>query len=281
MSPGPAGLEARRFADWAEDAARLRRAYEARARVSALEAPEALAQRSTEDGPRFFDALFSGLSLDGPLRCLDVGCGTGGLLDFLAVRFPGAPLARYLGLDLVPAFVEHAAARAEGRRIEFRRADFLDPAFRLDERFGVVVACGALVHYVRHYPAYLDAMLRKMLACTERHLLFNVIAGIDDTSPNYARDPVPGEPFALGKDPLFRVLEGLPGITYDVRDLRLFPDAVDSFVRIEKDPPARSSRSATTRRSHASAGSGSDRRCHRIEKSKPSAANGSSRTSSP
>ena len=239
MSPDPGDPAARRLADWAEDATRLRQAYEERARGSALDSPETLARRSTEDGERFFSALFSGVSLDGPLRCLDVGCGTGDLLDFLAARFPDAPLTRYLGLDLVPAFVEHAAARAEGERIGFRRADFLDPAFRPDERFDVVVACGTLVHYVRHYPAYLDAVLRKMLACTERHLLFNVITGIDDASPNYARDAVPGEPFALGKDLLSRILDGLPGITYDIRDRRLFPDAVDSFVRIEKDPPAR------------------------------------------
>ena len=46
-------------------------------------------------------------------------------------------------------------------------------------------------------------------------------------------------------------------------------------------PEIRSSRSEITRRSHCSAGSASERRCHRIEKSKPSTVKGVSRTSSP
>jgi SAM-dependent methyltransferase len=66
-------------------------------------------------------------------RCLDLGCGPGGITDLLAARVGRE--GRVVGLDADPIFLEHARARAPGN-VEFvqgnaYRADFPDRSFDL------------------------------------------------------------------------------------------------------------------------------------------------------
>jgi SAM-dependent methyltransferase len=53
-------------------------------------------------------------------HCLDVGCGPGGITDLLGKRV--GPAGRVLGLDMNPAFLDHARANAP-RNVEFRGGD--------------------------------------------------------------------------------------------------------------------------------------------------------------
>ncbi|MGH2357144.1 MAG: class I SAM-dependent methyltransferase [Candidatus Limnocylindria bacterium] len=51
-------------------------------------------------------------------RCLDLGCGPGGITDLLSVRV--GPTGRVVGLDTDPVFLDHARARAhEHPNVEF------------------------------------------------------------------------------------------------------------------------------------------------------------------
>jgi SAM-dependent methyltransferase len=71
-------------------------------------------------------------------RVLDVGCGTGSLLEYL-------PDVRYVGLDLSPEYVEYARARFAGRGGEFRVAEASSIPADLGT-FDLAFAIGVLHH---------------------------------------------------------------------------------------------------------------------------------------
>jgi ubiquinone/menaquinone biosynthesis C-methylase UbiE len=55
-------------------------------------------------------------------RCLDLGCGPGGITDLLSARV--GLTGRVVGLDADPVFLDHARARAQGRaNVEFVLGD--------------------------------------------------------------------------------------------------------------------------------------------------------------
>jgi len=69
---------------------------------------------------------------------LDLGCGTGEILDHL-------PSVRYVGMDLSAPYL--AAARARyGEQATFIEGDVRGPHWTLDTAFDVVMAVGALHH---------------------------------------------------------------------------------------------------------------------------------------
>ncbi|MFQ5776324.1 MAG: class I SAM-dependent methyltransferase [Kiloniellaceae bacterium] len=87
-------------------------------------------------------------------KILDVGCGTGALLESLLRAFPEVALA---GIDLSPEMLSVAGARL-GRSAELRqgRAESLPFA---DATFDIVVSTSVL-HYIRHPRAALREMKR-------------------------------------------------------------------------------------------------------------------------
>jgi SAM-dependent methyltransferase len=80
----------------------------------------------------------------GPYRVVDVGCGTGYVVRWLA-RNAGAPDVEYLGVDHHAALVGEAArlARAENLACRFLAAD----AFTLRDPAHVLVSTGVLHHF--------------------------------------------------------------------------------------------------------------------------------------
>jgi cyclopropane fatty-acyl-phospholipid synthase-like methyltransferase len=71
-------------------------------------------------------------------RILDIGCGTGDILDHL-------PLVDYTGFDLSDEYIRAARTRY-GERGTFRRADVLDADLSAEQPFDLVIAMGILHH---------------------------------------------------------------------------------------------------------------------------------------
>lgn len=71
-------------------------------------------------------------------RVLDIGCGTGQILDFLSD-------VRYVGYDLSPAYIEKARARY-GSRGEFHVGDVNTIRPALTGKFDIVISLGVLHH---------------------------------------------------------------------------------------------------------------------------------------
>jgi SAM-dependent methyltransferase len=54
-------------------------------------------------------------------RCLDIGCGPGGITDLLSARV--GPAGRVFGLDMNTAFLDHARRNVPAANVEFRSGD--------------------------------------------------------------------------------------------------------------------------------------------------------------
>jgi ubiquinone/menaquinone biosynthesis C-methylase UbiE len=89
--------------------------------------------------PHFIDWL----GVPGGRRWLDVGCGTGTLVDTVLARSNPASVA---GVDRSEAYVAHARARITDARTEFRTADAQELPFE-DNAFDVAVS-GLVLNFV-------------------------------------------------------------------------------------------------------------------------------------
>ena len=94
------------------------------------------------------------LSIQPRDRVLDVGCGTGALLEQLRIAHPAARLA---GVDPVPAMLQVARRRLPPT-VELHEG-WADRLPYVDETFDVVVSCN-MFHYIRQPIAALREMSR-------------------------------------------------------------------------------------------------------------------------
>jgi len=83
-----------------------------------------------------FERLLQNLPLDSNFSILDVGCGTGALVDFLGARISNT--FRYQGIDLVPAMIETARLKHGNRQLTFVTQELSE----VHEKFDFVVSSG-------------------------------------------------------------------------------------------------------------------------------------------
>jgi hypothetical protein len=204
--------------------------------------PQALAERADDKDLEFYQHLFHGVDLPNQLSVLDIGCGMGDLIDFLQLH--KAAIRSYLGIDLVGPFID--LCRLEYLPpCEFRQANFISRSFAPAERFNLVVNMGVLVSRVVSYEAYVEHCIAKMIALSNKYVLFNVITSVDTSLGNYQNAHRLGEITCL---PKLRLLEMLNRVTsrpslrrdstradFEIHELQIYPDATDAFVRITID----------------------------------------------
>lgn len=111
--------------------------------------------------------LFDRYGLSGPLRILDLGCGTGEITRRLAQRYPQATL---LGIDILDGNLERARAMDDaGGRIRYAQGD----AFALDRGDAEfdLVACRHMSQAVPDFPQVLAEITRVLKPGGWLHLL--------------------------------------------------------------------------------------------------------------
>jgi hypothetical protein len=201
--------------------------------------PQALAERADNKDLEFYQHLFQGIELPNQLSVLDIGCGMGDLIDFLQMR--DAAIGSYLGIDLVGPFID--LCRLEYLPpCEFRQANFVSRSFAPAERYNLVVNMGVLVSRVVGYEAYVEHCIAKMIALSSKYVLFNVITSVDTSMGNYRHAHRLGEITYLPKPRLVELLNRVTSrlalardsarAEYEIRELQIYPDATDAFVRI-------------------------------------------------
>lgn len=115
-----------------------------------------------------FSALCRWGDLSGKV-VLDLGCGHGDLKPFLDTRFPGV---KYLGLDLMPEFVQEAARRhGHLPDTHFLHADFLTATL---PEVDVVLACGSL-NYRTDNVLHPEAAIARMWEIARSGVAFNLL----------------------------------------------------------------------------------------------------------
>ncbi|MEO7910218.1 MAG: class I SAM-dependent methyltransferase [Roseiflexaceae bacterium] len=197
--------------------------------------PQALAERADDKDLEFYQHLFHGIELPEQLSVLDIGCGMGDLIDFLQIR--QAPIASYLGIDLVGPFIEQCRQEYLPP-CEFRKANFISRSFAPAERFNLVVNMGVLVSRVISYEAYVEYCIKKMIALSSKYVLFNVITNADTSLGNYQNAHRLGQITYLPKQRLSEILTRVTSrarADFVIHELQIYPDATDAFVQITID----------------------------------------------
>ncbi|MEO6364712.1 MAG: methyltransferase domain-containing protein [Luteimonas sp.] len=128
--------------------------------------------------------LFDRYDLSGPVRILDLGCGTGEITRRLATRYPQATL---LGIDILESNLSFARRDSAGfaDRIAYRQGD----AFALDDAdasFDMVV-CRHMSQAVPNFPAVLAEITRVLAPGGWLHVLSEDYGMLH--MPAHAHDP--------------------------------------------------------------------------------------------
>jgi hypothetical protein len=163
---------------------------------------------------------------------LDIGCGMGDLIDFLQLR--QASIQAYLGIDLVGPFIEQCRQEYLPP-CEFHKANFIGRSFAPTQRFNLVVNMGVLVSRVINYEAYVEHCIIKMIALSNKYVLFNVITSVDTSLGNYQNAHRLGQITYLPKQRLIEMLTRATSRTradFAIHELQIYPDATDAFVQI-------------------------------------------------
>jgi len=149
-----------------EDKKRIKNYYRSCLRQYGIYSADALGWAGLNSQIVRFKALLKVGNLEGK-RILDVGCGLGDLYHFLSLNYNHF---EYLGIDLVPEFIEKA-------KIKYPQGDFLNKDI-LDfksESFDFVLSSGAMTFKIPNYKEKYFEMIKKMFQLSSLGTAFNML----------------------------------------------------------------------------------------------------------
>ncbi|WP_404788658.1 class I SAM-dependent methyltransferase [Altericista sp. CCNU0014] len=216
--------------NWEDDARSISSRYFEKITKEGLGSAKSLGQRTDRKDFLFHEHLFQNIELSLPCSFLDIGCGKADLLKFLNDAYPNCAIQRYLGIDIVPEFIQFS--RRAYPAFEFQLSNFISEQFAPDKKFDIVLALGVLVSRVRNYQDYIRAFVEKMTSVSSHAVLFNLITEVDPDSPHYMHSLEIGHSTYLPLEELGCILASLQCSQCQLYQEHLFPDATDTFVQI-------------------------------------------------
>lgn len=149
-----------------EDRGRIQAYYVKHLRKHGPFSAQALSWTNNEAQLIRFQALIGIGDLEGK-SILDVGCGLGDLYQFLKLNFDNFS---YLGVDLVPEFIEQA--REKYFQAKFENWDIMDFP---DRSFDYVLSSGAMSFKVPQHKEKYFQMINKMFKLSTQGVAFNML----------------------------------------------------------------------------------------------------------
>lgn len=217
---------------WLEDGYAICDGYQEKIQEEGVDSSKSIGERQDARDLSFFKGLTNRLSFNGSVSVLDIGCGKGEFVSFFLERYPNTRLEPYLGIDIVPEFLDLAQRRYP--EFEFKQENFLSPGFGRGEKFELVIALGVLVTRVRRYEEYLEYFINKMVGFSSRYVAFNIVTDILHDSPNYENSDNVGYTTSISIDKIENILSRIRNIDFKLNSHNIFFDATDSFVQITK-----------------------------------------------
>ena len=224
---------------WLQDGVVTARRYENKFKANGM-TEDLLRERRALQDKQFYDVLFEGLEFDLPVSVLNIGCGLGGMIDYIRVN--KIEMKEYLGIDLVRNFIEACSYNygSTNPNYEFSVGNFINWKFPPQKKYDLVVCLGMLVTRTHDYENYVEYMVNKMVALSRRYVLFNIITEIAPTSQNYQRQACIGGTASIKEQNLVKILDHIKldppsgtQLEYAIRQETIYPDATDAFVRIK------------------------------------------------
>lgn len=217
---------------WLEDGYAIRDNYKRNIQAEGIDSSKSIGERADARDLSFFEGLTNGLQFNDSVSVLDIGCGKGEFIGFILERFPKTRLEPYVGIDIVPEFLDLAQRKYPG--FLFKQDNFLGPSFDKTEKYELVVALGVLVTRVRQYEEYLEFFINRMVQVSSRYVAFNIVTDVLPDSPNYEHSDQVGYTTAFSMDRMENILSRIRDIDYKINSQKIFFDATDSFVQITK-----------------------------------------------
>lgn len=140
------------------------------------ESPKALQWLDYRSAAIRYRQLLSELDIENR-SILDVGCGMGDLLPFIYSR---CDKFEYLGVDVVPEFIDVAKKRYEGHQFRLLNP-FID---QMDSTFDIVVLCGALNSNKTDWLNKRKEKIVKLFELTNEALTFNMAGALLRIEPD-------------------------------------------------------------------------------------------------
>ncbi len=213
--------------NWEKDSLEIIKSYAGK--IEKNDFSKSLAYRDKKYVKLFFDELFSGIQINNNSSFLDIGCGIAFLIDYLKEN--NIIIGNYLGIDLVKEFIKYCKKKYDN--YNFIEGNFILDKIKIKEKYDYVLAVGVLVSRTSNYNKYLLEFIKKMVCCSNKYVLFNVITKIDKDSQNYLNKDEIGGITSISKEELLQILELIPNITYTITDKKIFSDSVDTFIQIK------------------------------------------------
>lgn len=169
---------------------------------------------SSEDSQRLrFEVLCRNLNLKGK-RILDVGCGLGDFVSFLNERTSGD--FQYIGIDIVPDFIEQAKRDYVGKNINFVVGDIYKAVF---PPVDIAILSGALSFHVEDNQKLLHHTLAKMFEAVTESTALNFLSTYVDYQLDKNHHYNPGEVFEYAKTltPYVNLLHDYPLFEFTIQ----------------------------------------------------------------